>query len=246
MALTLVTANRVHSSWSLRPWLLLKAFGIPFEDVVIPFGPTFDDPAWKAKVRAYAPSGKVPALRDGNVAVWDSLSIVEYVAERRPDLAIWPRDLAARAHARSVSAEMHSGFSALRSACPMHLGKIFAPRDRGPAVAADVARIEAIWAEARSRFGAPSGAGPYLYGAFSAADAMFAPVCTRFRSYSVEVGEGARAYMDAIYAHPAFREWHEAALAEPWLVPEDEPADEATLADHRAERGVNVRLHPGH
>lgn len=242
MSLTLVTANRVHSSWSLRPWLLLKTFGIAFEDVVIPFGPSFDDPEWKRKVRAYSPAGKVPALKDGEVRVWDSLAIVEYVAELRPDLAIWPRDRAARAHARSVSAEMHSGFSALRSACPMHLGKTFAPRDRGPAVVADVARIEAIWSEARRLFGAPSGAGPYLYGAFSAADAMFAPVATRFRSYSVEIGEDARAYVDTIYAHPAFKEWRELALAEPWLVPEDEPGGETPLEDHRAARGVDVRL----
>ncbi len=131
----LIIANKLHSSWSMRPWLLLKAFGIPFEEVLIPFGPTFDDPEWKRQVRAYNPAGKVPALVDGDVHVWESVAILEYVADKRPDLAIWPRDRAARALARSVVAEMHAGFSALRNACPVHLGKIFAPKDRGPGVA---------------------------------------------------------------------------------------------------------------
>jgi glutathione S-transferase len=229
----LIIANKVHSSWSMRPWLLLTHFGIPFEEVLIPFGPTFDDPDWKAKVRAYSPAGKVPALVDGDIRVWESLSIMEYVAERRPDLAIWPRDPAARALARNIASEMHSGFSALRNACPVNLGKRHAPKDRGPAVAADVARITAIWNECRARHGAhDSPGGPFLFGAFTAADAMYAPVCTRLRSYSIAVDPVSEAYCDAIYALPAFTAWREAALKEPWIVPEDE-MDEPVLENYR-------------
>lgn len=222
----LIIGNKLHSSWSMRPWLLLKAFGVPFEEVLIPFGPTFDDPDWKRQIKAHNPAGKVPALVDGEIQVWESLAIMDYVADLRPDLAIWPRDRAARALARSIAAEMHAGFSALRSACPVHLGKIFAPRDRGPKVAADVARVTAIWNDARSRFGAKdAGGGPFLFGSFTAADAMYAPVCTRLRSYSIAVDPVSEAYCDAIYAHPAFVEWREAAIQEPWIVPEDEPDD---------------------
>lgn len=233
----LVIGNKLHSSWSLRPWLLLSAFNIPFEEVLIPFGPTFDDPDWKAKVMAHNPAGKVPALVDGDgdhsLQVWESLSIIEYIADKHPELAIWPRDRAARAFARNISSEMHAGFSALRNACPMNLGKRHAPTDRGPKVAADVARISAIWNEARARWGAndPSH-GPFLFGQFTAADAMYAPVCTRFRSYSISVDPVSEAYCDAIYAHPAFVNWRNAALAEPWIVPEDE-IDEPVLENYR-------------
>jgi glutathione S-transferase len=229
----LIIANKLHSSWSLRPWLLLTQFGVPFEEVLIPFGPTFDDPDWKAKVMAHNPSGKVPALVDRDIQVWESLSIMEYVADSRQDLAIWPRDRAARALARSISSEMHAGFSALRNACPMNLGKRHAPQDRGPKVTADVARITAIWNDCRKRFGArdPSG-GPFLFGSFTAADAMYAPVCTRFRSYSISLDPVSEAYCDAIYALPAFKAWRAAALAEPWHVPEDE-MDEPVLENYR-------------
>jgi len=229
----LIIANKCYSSWSLRPWLLLSAFEIPFEEVLIPFGPTFDDPDWKAKVRAHNPAGKVPALVDGDVKVWESLSIMEYIADKHPERAIWPRDRAARAFARNIASEMHAGFSALRNACPMNLGKRHAPKDRGPKVAADVARITAIWNEARSRWGAgDSAGGPFLFGAFSAADAMFAPIATRLRSYSISVDPVSEAWCDAIYAHPAFNRWREAALAEPWIVPEDE-IDEPVLENFR-------------
>ena len=225
----LVIANKLHSSWSLRPWLLLRAFDIPFEEVMIPFGPAFDDPDWKAQVKTYNPAGKVPALVDDDVQVWDSLSIMEYIADRHPELAIWPRDRSARAFARNISSEMHAGFSALRNACPMNLGKRHAPKDRGPKVAADVARVTAIWTEARARHGQD---GPFLFGAFTAADAMYAPVATRLRSYSIGVDPVSEAYCDAIYAHPAFVSWREAALAEPWIVPEDE-IDEPVLENYR-------------
>jgi glutathione S-transferase len=225
----LIIANKVHSSWSLRPWILLSAFNIPFEEVLIPFGPSFDDPEWKAKVKAYNPAGKVPAIVDGDVQVWESLSIMEYIADKHPELAIWPRERAARAFARNIASEMHAGFSALRNACPMNLGKRHASKDRGPKVAADVARVTAIWNEARSRWGS---GGPFLFGAFTAADAMYAPVATRLRSYSISVDPVSEAYCDAIYAHPAFVSWRKAALAEPWIVPEDE-ADEPVLENYR-------------
>lgn len=225
----LVIANKVHSSWSMRPWLLLKAFGIPFEEVLIPFGPTFDDPAWKAEVARYTPAGKVPALIDGEITVWESVAILEYIADRFPETAIWPKDRAARALARSIVAEMHAGFSALRNACPVNLGKRHAPKDRGPKVAADVARVTQIWNDCRKCYGA---GGPFLFGDFTAADAMYAPVCTRFRSYSITVDPVSEAYCDAIYALPAFKAWREAALAEPWIVPEDE-VDEPVLENYR-------------
>ena len=235
----LIIANKLHSSWSMRPWLLLSAFNIPFEEILIPFGPTFSDPDWKAKVRVHNPAGKVPALVDGDgdqaLQVWESLSIMEYIADKHPELAIWPRDRAARAFARNISSEMHAGFSALRNACPCNLGKRHPPKDRGPGVAADVARITAIWNECRARFGA---GGPFLFGHFTAADAMFAPVCTRFRTYSIALDPVSEAYCEAIYANPAFVNWRNAALAETWIVPEDE-ADEPVLEDFRP----NLRPH---
>jgi len=225
----LIIANKTHSSWSLRPWLLLKQFGIPFEEVLIPFGPTPDDPDWKRAVAAYSPARKVPALVDGNVTVWDSLAIVEYLAERHPEMAIWPRDRAARALARSISAEMHSGFTALRGACPMNLAWVHGPRDRGAGVAADVARITEIWRDARQRFGS---GGEFLFGGFSAADAMFAPVTTRFTSYSVALDPVSAAYVASVQATPGFVAWRDAALAEPWIIAEDE-VDEPVLTDFR-------------
>jgi glutathione S-transferase len=221
--LTLVIGNKCHSSWSLRPWILMKQFGIPFTEVLIPFSDPMHSPEWKTKVRRYAPGGKVPGLVDGEVAVWESLAILEYLADTHPDLAIWPRDRAARAMARSISAEMHAGFSALRSACPMNLGKKFAVRDRGPQVAQDVARVAEIWTTARERFGE---GGPFLFGAFTAADAMYAPVVTRFDSYSLPADPVCQAYMEAVMATPAFQEWRRAALAETWIVPEDEVDEE--------------------
>lgn len=225
----LIIANKTHSSWSLRPWLVLKEFGIPFEEVLIPFGPTMDDPDWKRAVAEYTPARKVPSLVDGAIAVWDSLSIIEYIAEKRPDLPIWPRDPAARALARSICAEMHSGFGALRNACPMNLAWIHPARDRGEAVAADVARITEIWRDARQRFGA---GGPFLFGAFSAADAMFAPVTSRFTTYSVALDPVSAAYVAAVQATAGFQAWREAALAEPWIVAVDE-LDEPVLTDFR-------------
>ena len=225
----LIIANKVHSSWSLRPWILLKQCGIEFDEILIPFGPAFDDPAWKAEVARHTPGGKVPALVDGGIQVWESLAILEYIADKFPERAIWPRDPAARAMARSICSEMHAGFSALRNACPMNIGKRFLPRDRGADVARDVARVCAIWNHARARHGA---GGPFLFGAFSAADAMYAPVTARFRGYSVPVDAVSEAYIDAVQATDAFQEWRRGALAEPWIVPLDE-ADEPVAENFR-------------
>jgi glutathione S-transferase len=225
----LIIANKCHSSWSLRPWILLTHFGIPFEEVLVPFGPTFDDPDWKRKVSAYTPAGKVPALVDGDVQVWESLAIMDHVADMRPDLAIWPRETAARAMARSVAAEMHSGFGALRNACPMNLGFRHPTKDRGADVAADVARITAIWREARARFGQ---GGPFLFGEFTAADAMYAPVTARFTTYGIAVDPVSAAYVSAVQSTPAYLAWREAALKEPWIIPLDE-TDDPVLEDFR-------------
>lgn len=227
--LKLVIANKCYSSWSFRPWLLLTEFGIPFEEVQIPFGPTFGDPVWLRAISAFTPAGKVPALLDGDVQVWESLAIIDHVADTRPDLPIWPRERAARAMARSIAAEMHAGFQALRSACPMNLGKIHPTRDRGEAVARDAARIQDIWRAAREKHGA---GGPFLFGAFSAADAMFAPVVSRFVTYSIPLDPAVAPYAEAIQETKGYRSWRAAAHAEPWIMPEDE-ADEPVLQDFR-------------
>lgn len=216
---TLVIANKCYSSWSLRPWLLLTELGIAFDEVLVPL----HRPDTGSRIREHSPAGKVPVLKDGAVTVWESLAIMEYVAEAWPGLAVWPADRTARALARSLSAEMHSGFAALRSACPMNLGKRYATRDRGERVARDVARIEELWADARAHHGA---AGPFLFGSFGAVDAMYAPVVTRLDTYGVAVSPDSRAYMDAVLGLPSFAAWREAALAESWIVPEDEVDEE--------------------
>lgn len=225
----LVIANKTYSSWSLRPWILMTELGIPFEEVLIPFGPTFDDPAWKEAVTSFTPTGKVPALVDGDVQVWESLAIMDYLAEARPDLAIWPRERGARAMARSVSAEMHAGFGALRRACPMNLGWVHPARDRGPAVAADVERVCAIWREARERFGRE---GPFLFGPFGAADAMFAPVVARFAGYAIPLDPVSSAYAEAVQGTQGYQAWRAGALTEPWIVAQDE-VDEPVLTGFR-------------
>ena len=219
---TLVIANKLYSCWSLRPWLLLKQLGIAFDEVLIPLG----QPDTKETIRAHSPAGKVPILIEGDIAVWESMAIMDHVGETYEDAEVWPRDPHARAMARSVAAEMHASFTGLRSACPMNLGKRFGERDRGAAVARDVARITEIFREARGRFGA---GGPFLFGAFSAADAMYAPVVTRLDTYAIAVDPVSRDYMDAILTLPAFREWLEAALKEPWVLPHDE-VDEEPIA----------------
>jgi glutathione S-transferase len=211
MALTLVLANKAYSSWSMRPWLVLRHFGIPFEDIVIPM----NRPETRAEILKHAPSGKCPSLHDGTISVWDSLAIIEYLAETYPVFPIWPRGTEARAHARSLSAEMHSGFTALRSECPMNIRR---PRRRinvSEEVLADVKRIDEAFIDARTRFG---GTGAFLFGEFSAADAMFAPVVNRFETYDLPVSDVSRAYMSAVKALPAWQEWERDARAEPWRI----------------------------
>ncbi|CAH1665063.1 glutathione S-transferase family protein [Chelatococcus asaccharovorans] len=225
---TLVIANKLYSSWSLRPWILLRQLGISFEEVLIPL----DQPDTKARILALSPGGTVPILIDEGATVWESAAIMDYAHERWPEAGVWPKDRIARAVARSVSGEMHAGFRGLRAACPMNLGKVFAARDRGPDVERDVDRITAIWRDARKRFGA---GGPFLFGAFSAADAMFAPVVTRFISYSIPVDPDIRHYMDAVIGTAAFQEWKDAALKETWVVAHDEP-DEPVVTDLRPNR----------
>ena len=211
MPLKLILANKGYSSWSLRPWILLTHFRIPFEEVVIPM----DQPETRAAMLRYAPTGKCPSLHDGKIAVWESLAIIDYVAEAHPEKAIWPRGKAARALARSLAAEMHAGFAALREACPTNFRRPVRAIPLSEAVRADVARIEAAWREARGAFGK---AGPFLFGRFSAADAMFAPVVNRFHVYDAPVSKATRAYMEATMALPAWKAWIAGAEAEPWRI----------------------------
>lgn len=212
---TLITANRNYSSWSLRPWLLMKALGIAFEDRLEPF----TKPVNWAEFRAFSPTGQVPALIDGDHVQWDSLGITLYLADRHE--GVWPADPAARAFAQAIVAEMHGGFSALRNQCTMNVGVRATLPAISPALARDVARIGEIFAEGLDRFG-----GPWLAGsAFTAADAFYAPVAFRIRTYGLDVGAGQR-WVDAVLAHPAMQEWEAAALAETWR----EESHEADLA----------------
>ncbi len=209
MTMTLVIGNKNYSSWSMRPWLALRANNIPFEEVFIPL--YTDNPADKQRILSFSRAGKVPSLVDGDITVWDSLSIIEYLAERFPDAKLWPEDRAMRAHARSISAEMHSGFMALRNECGMNLHRPIGPVALSADAKANIARVEEIWRECRQVYGSR---GPFLFGAFTGADAMYAPVVHRFRTYAIEVGAEAKAYMETMMALPAFREWTDAGLAE--------------------------------
>ncbi|MDQ0315935.1 glutathione S-transferase family protein [Amorphus orientalis] len=216
MSLILVIGNKTYSSWSLRAWLVMTRFGIDFDEILIPL----DQADTKERILRHSPSGRVPCLIDGDVAIWDTLSIVEYLAERYPDAGIWPSNSFARAIARSVSAEMHSGFPAIREYCPMNLRKRFPFKDWGGAAAVDeVRRIEQLWSDCRARF---AGAGPFLFGDFSAADAMFAPVVTRLDRYGWTVTEASRAYMDAVLAMPELKRWTDDAAMEPWVIEAEE------------------------
>jgi glutathione S-transferase len=208
MTLKLVIGNKNYSSWSLRPWLALRANDIAFEEVFIPL---YTGAADKQRILDVTPSGKVPALIDGDITVWDSLAIIEYVAERFPQSRLWPEDRAARAHARAISAEMHSGFMALRNECGMNLHRPVKAIELSADARANIARIEQIWIDCRQRYGK---SGPFLFGAFGGADAMFAPVVHRFRTYAIELAPDAADYMKTMMALPAFDEWTRAGLAE--------------------------------
>lgn len=200
MSLILVVGTKRFSSWSLRPWLALKATGAPFEEVEI----ALRQPGTKAEILKWSAAGKVPVLIDDGQVVWDSLAICEYLAERFPDARLWPEDRAARAVARSVSAEMHAGFPVLRQQCSMDLLLDSPLTDLSPELQGEIARIDALWTDCRTRFGA---GGPFLFGRFSIADAMYAPVVTRFATYHLPLGPVAAAYRDAVLGWPALAEW---------------------------------------
>ena len=202
----LFIANKNYSSWSLRPWVLMRELGVDFVERLVPFGEgdsTHD-------FRSFSPSGKVPCLRDGDVTVWDSLAIVEYLAERHP--GVWPSDAATRAWARCAAAEMHSGFAVLRDRCSMSVGQRVRLHEVSAALARDVARIDALWTEGLRRFGGPFLAGP----TFTAVDAFFAPVAYRIQTYSLELGRPAVDYAARLLALPSMQDWTAAALRETW------------------------------
>src|SRR6202163_4072035 len=192
MALKLVIGNKNYSSWSMRPWLALRANNIAFDEVFIPL---YTGDADKKRILSFTDSGKVPALIDGDITIWDSLAIIEYAAERFPKARLWPEDRARRAHARSISAEMHSGFAALRNECGMNLHRPVGAIALSAEARADIARVEQIWIECRERYGT---SGPFLFGSFGGADAMFAPVVHRFRTYAIPVAAAVPDYMDAM------------------------------------------------
>jgi glutathione S-transferase len=231
MSLTLIIGNKNYSSWSLRPWIAMKVAGIPFEEILIPLY----EPGSREEMLKYAPTGKVPVLIDADQHVWESLAILEHLAERFPAARLWPADARARSHARAVAAEMHAGFQALRKACAMNLWLPVKPRPQAEDVMDNVRRIDALWSDCRARFGQTAGnAGPFLFGGFGAADAMYAPVVSRLHSYGLPVSPVARAYMDAVMGLPAWRAWAEAAHKETWVMKHNEP-------DWPLVRGVPVK-----
>ncbi|GGD37118.1 glutathione S-transferase family protein [Sinisalibacter lacisalsi] len=209
----LIIGNKKYSSWSFRPWIAMRVKGIAFEEELIPFDFAAGNPA----IRAATPAGKVPVLVDGDLAVWESLAILEYLAERFPEVGLLPEDIAARARARSMAHEMHGGFGALRSECPMNMAREVRPIAVSDGVRRDVARIEQLWSEALSASG-----GPFLFGEFSNVDAMFAPVVNRLEIYALSTHEAVARYSAAMKALPAWAEWAAAGRAEPWIVEQDE------------------------
>ena len=215
MTLKLLIGNKKYSSWSFRPWFAMRVAGIAFEEQVIPF----ESDAFRRDVGGVSGTGKVPVLIDGDIAIWESLAILEYLAEKFPAVGLWPKDVAARAHARAVANEMHAGFQALRNHLPMNVARRINRRELPPPVVANVRRIETLWADCRARFGK---AGPFLFGAFGNADARYAPVVSRFHTYAVDVGPQSRDYMTAMMALPAWQEWVAAGIKEPWLFADDE------------------------
>jgi glutathione S-transferase len=210
MSLTLIVGNKNYSSWSLRPWLAMKHAGVAFDEVRVPL----NRPDTKAQILRHSPSGRVPCLVDGDLAVWDSMAICEYVNEQYAGGRLWPAEVARRARARSITAEMHAGFAALRTHMSMDIRGRHADRGAAaaarPEVSADIARIQAIWTDCLSASG-----GPFLFGGFSIADAFYAPVVTRFRTYAVALPARLAGYSDAVFALAAMREWEAAATAEP-------------------------------
>lgn len=213
--LHLVIANKNYSSWSLRPWMAMSMAGLPFDETIIPL----DTPSTKKQIAKHSGGGRVPVLYHGKIKIWETLAILEYLAETFPEKNLWPKNKAARAMARAISNEMHAGFSNLRNACPMNLRRPQKPVVLNEGTRADIARIEEIWRECRKTYGK---GGKFLFGKFCIADAMFAPVVSRFESYAVPVAIDTRTYMDAVMATKAFQSWKSAALKESWIVPQDE------------------------
>ena len=212
--LKLIIGNKAYSSWSLRGWLACKLSGLPFEEMVVPLY----DAEWEKRREGdeFAPSsGKVPILWHGDIVVWDSLAIVEYLNEISGGDKFWPQDGAARAMARSMAAEMHSGFAALRRKHSMNIRQTFAPKQPDADVVAELGRLMELWAQARARYG---GDGDYLFGEFGAADIMFAPVCTRIATYGLPVARFAPSYIDAVLRHPWMQDWIAAAQEEDWVM----------------------------
>jgi glutathione S-transferase len=213
----LAVANKNYSSWSLRAWIAMREFSIPFEEKVIPL----DTRATARRIARHSGAGRLPVLHHGAVTVWESLAILEYLAEVFPDRGLWPRTRKARAAARAIANEMHAGFLALRNACPMNLRRSQKSPSHplGDDVRRNVARIEAVWRESRKLYGK---GGPFLFGKFTIADAMYAPVATRLDTYALPVSRSSREYMDAVMGTAAFRAWKADALKEKWIIPADE------------------------
>ena len=218
--LKLIIGYKAYSSWSLRGWLAVKQSGLPFEEITVPM---FDE-EWdrRREGQEFAPSGgKVPILWDDKAVIWDSLAIIEWLADRTDRHRFWPKDEVARGMARSMAAEMHSSYENLRSECGMNLRKRYPPRELSENVRAELVRIFELWAQARARHGS---GGPYLFGTFGAVDIMFAPVVTRFVTYSIPLPRFAGAYVEAMLSHPWMQEWLEAAQEEPWVIEKYEEA----------------------
>lgn len=209
----LLIGNRNYSSWSLRPWLVLKHFDLTFEDEVL----QLQGQGFREALAQRSPTGRVPVLQDGDLTVVETIAIIEYLADRFPDKAIWPADVGQRALARSAAAEMHAGFQSLRSHAPMNLRASHPGKINVDTVVRDLHRLEVLWGGLLTASG-----GPFLFGAFTAADAMFAPVATRIRTYALPVSDVAAGYVEAIYGLPAFQDWLALALHEPWIIDEDE------------------------
>lgn len=209
--LSIIIGNKNYSSWSLRAWAALKLTGLDFEEKVIPL----DLPDTKRQLLAASPSARVPVLLWDDLVIWDTMAIGEFLAERCPDAGLWPADMAARARARSVSAEMHSGFAALRDRLPMDLSRTYPIPEMDGDLERDIARICEIWRDCRSNYGQ---GGDFLFGRLSLADAMFLPVATRFASYGIALDDKSAAYRDALLTWPPYVEWRQAAEAEPWVI----------------------------
>jgi glutathione S-transferase len=211
----LVIGNKNYSSWSLRPWIAMRQVGLDFEEVMI----QLQGPGTKTEMLKYAPTGLVPVLIDGDAVLFETIAILEHLNERFPDAGLWPKDIAARAHARSIAAEMHGGFAALRRDCPMNIRRPVKKHIVSPEAAKHAERIDALWSDARTRYGK---GGPFLFGHFTNADAMYAPIINRFHVYDLPRSKTSQAYMEAMMALPAWQEWDKASRAESWVIASSE------------------------